>query len=439
MRVIKINLLKFCCLFWILLLSVYGAEEKQSTSTLTNDSITSLVRSIQAEVEELRGLKFIAPVSIRLVNDEEIRQHVQSALEVELASKSEADFNAVARFFGFLRNHINFRQTYLDLFSEQAAGIYDERSRQLLLTRSFMEDDFIARIIIAHELCHALQDQHFNLQSLLQSRRDNDDKFLALMAVIEGDATVLMNDYIVRRFTLKTLMSWAKLFTYDQQAFLTAPYFIQQTLVFPYIQGASFVNRALLSYEQAESRNMLFRFPPQSTEQVLHPEKYFSPGLRDEPTSITLPLLTQFLPDGNWELGMQNNLGELMLRSLFEQNEMREVAGEVVAGWDGDWYHLYRRKQGTDIKYLLIWRAMWDSEKDAQEFVREFFNLQMKLYPEANYKKEANHIVFSCDGLAGKLRWHNSVLDFWISDADASILSVAEEALKKYFVTDKKH
>lgn len=439
MRLSKIKVLKFCCLFLILLSSVFGAAEQQSTSTLTQDSITSLIRSIQAEVEKLRGLKFTAPVSIRIVNDEELRQHVQSALELELALKSEADFNAVARFFGFLKREINFRQTYLDLFSEQAAGIYDERARQLLLTRSFLEDDFIARIIIAHELCHALQDQHFNLQSLLQSRRDNDDKFLAIMAVIEGDATVLMNDYIMRRFTLKTLMSWAKLFTYDQQAFLTAPYFIQQTLVFPYIQGASFVNRALLADEQAESRNTLFSFPPQSTEQVLHPEKYFLPELRDEPTSITLPLLTQFLPDRCWELGMQNNLGELMLRSLFEQNEMREVAGEVAAGWDGDWYHLYRRKQSTDTKYLLTWRAVWDSAKDAQEFVNEFFNLQMKLYPEASFKKELNHIVFSCDEIAAKLRWQNSVVDFWISDADASILSVAEDSFNNYFMANKKH
>ncbi|MCX7767362.1 MAG: hypothetical protein N2246_11720, partial [Candidatus Sumerlaeia bacterium] len=308
---------------------------------------------------------------------------------------------------------INFRQTYLDIFSEQAAGIYDERERQLLLTRSFLEDDFIARIIIAHELCHALQDQHFNLQTLLQSRRDIDDKLLALMAVIEGDATVLMNNYIIRRFTLKSLMSWAKLFTYDQQAFLTAPYFIQQTLVFPYMQGASFVNQALLLDEQPEIRNNLFRFLPQSTEQILHPEKYFSPGLRDDPTSITLPLLTQFLPEGGWELAMQNNLGELMLRSLFEQNEMRLVAGEAVAGWDGDWYQLYRRKQDARVKYLLIWRSVWDSEKDAQEFVSEFFNMQMKLYPQVNHSKENNCISFSYDGLAAKLRWQSSVVDFW--------------------------
>lgn len=373
------------CLLLCAQILFVAAEETAAQSQY--EKLSALVKELQEDVEALRGIPFKSDINARVADAERVDRFLQRALDDDPFLQNEEQFITSLRYFGFIKEDIDLRALYVDLFTEQIGGFFDEKERVLFVTDRFLSGDIVSRSILAHEMCHALQDQYYDLNKMLKERKTNDDALLALMAVVEGDATLLMNDYTQAHMSWKNLFSFMKTLTYDQNAFLSAPYFIQTNLLFPYMQGLLFVTQGALN-GGTEQRNALFRFPPMSTEQIIHPEKYYINDVRDEPTSVTISGISEILGAG-WNLVYQNNVGEFFIRTLFEQNDMKEQASTIAAGWDGDWFHLY---DGNDAS-LLIWRSVWDSPVDAEEFYSAFCRLQKALYPEARLN-EHNDIFF---------------------------------------------
>ncbi|MCD6385598.1 hypothetical protein J7M23_07435 [Candidatus Sumerlaeota bacterium] len=430
-----------CVVIIIVIVSIPFASV-QSSGVLSTERLNIVVRELRSEVESLRGLRFKSPITSQVATDEVIRNYLKEELDEEPVLKKEKEFNLVLQLFGYIHKELDLRKTYSQLLEEEVGGFYDEKKHCLFIAENFSVDDQVARTILVHEMCHALQDQYFNLNQLLEARKNNDDKLLALMAVIEGDATIVMNDYMQRTFSLKTISSWLKTFSYNHRAFLSTPYFIQQSLVFPYVQGLIFVNQAILCGGYSR-RNALFRSPPESTEQIIHPEKYLIPSEFDAPTTITIPEFSSQLGE-KWRLCLENNVGELMVRVLFEQNDMRKNAYKLAEGWDGDWYQLYTcrslpQKADSQMRYLLIWRSVWDSDEDAQEFFRGFCRLQRKLHPDARIHQEKNLLTFSTGLMIAKIKVDDLWVDFFITNAEPIIIQRVEGLIRKSLLHKNKN
>ncbi len=170
------------------------------------------------------------------------------------------------------------------------------------------------QIALVHELAHALADQHFNLEKFIDRANENDDAAMARLAVMEGQATWLMSEYLARRMgmSLKTSPAIAQAMSSQAAAaagqfpvFDKAPLYVRETLLFPYTQGMLFQHAVFEKEDQAAFASV-FRRPPASTQQIFHPEKYFSGGeARQSPSYRTLspPATTGFWPrgpSGNW-------------------------------------------------------------------------------------------------------------------------------------------
>jgi hypothetical protein len=250
-------------------------------------------------------------------------------------------------------------ETMTALLSEQVIGLYDPKTKVLYVVSGASGDQVY--LTIAHELVHALQDQYFNLDSLMQAKDDN-DRTTAGQSAIEGQATFEMFAVVLgsENAIARLPGGWDRVrqMIREQQGsmpvFAAAPVILQETLIFPYLSGAEFSRRFK---EESPGKNMYDRMPV-STEQVMHADRYFV-ETPDAPTDITLPA-----PSIGKSV-YENNLGEFETRILlYEYLNDQSAAVRGAAGWDGDRYQLIDTGRGE----ALVWISVWDTAIDAADF-----------------------------------------------------------------------
>lgn len=344
-----------------ILLGAGSAARAVETTATESATARELVDVIAAKVSEMRRLPLLRPIEFELVNRDQVQAFVLKTMREELPPDHVAETEHMLKLLGAIPQDTDLHQTILDLLTEQAAGIYDRRGRKLLILKHFDLDRPLGKIILAHEICHALQDQHFDMERMPIPDPVNDDLSAAALAALEGDATILMGEYMREAMGGPSVAMAMEMMGVDQKVLNNAPSFLRKQLLFPYLSGMEFHNR-LVWLHGRKARDMALRDLPVSTEQIIHPEKYMGPD-RDPPTSVTLPDLGPRLGDG-WKKTFENVFGEMQIRSLFEVWRMRDVAAEAAAGWDGDSYAVYRNGDG----HHFIWESVWDTEADAAEF-----------------------------------------------------------------------
>lgn len=231
----------------------------------------------------------------------------------------------------------------------------------------------LENILLAHELTHVLQDQHFDLMSLPFEDLQQEDMASAVRALIEGDATLVMIDYILEQQEgnldaaevpgiAESMRNWSNNpLIRSFGLFQRVPRYITENMLFSYLQGFAFVLH-LKKQGYWEAINQSYTDFPVSTEQILHPEKYVEE--RDWPTVIDLPDMTDMLSD--WQLLERNTLGEFNIYLLLDGYLPEEQAFLASAGWDGDRFGLYEHSGNANL--FLAWYTTWDSPQDAQEF-----------------------------------------------------------------------
>src|SRR4051812_45502390 len=249
-----------------------AADEKAQTLERTRTAR----KEIEQQVETLRGLKFLQPVVYDVVSRNEIRSIFAKALAEE---NSEADFINLGRAWtrlGLLPNELPLRQTLLDLLNEQVAAFYNHHEHKLFMFEDASLDKAYDRVLLAHELTHALQDQYFQLASLPIALRDNDDRALAALAVIEGDATAVMTDFMASNVSLRVVFDTATTMMSQQMGQLQkTPRYLRERLVFPYMQGKTFCS-AVIEARGQRGIDECFKHIPSSSTQILHSEKYLA-------------------------------------------------------------------------------------------------------------------------------------------------------------------
>ena len=343
------------------------------TPAALSADLSEAMDAIAAEMEGLRGLEETAPITRALMTRQELAAYLERELDKEYPpAEIEADVRTMAA-FDFMPEGFDLRRVLLDLYSTQILGMYDDEENTFYLI-SKGEFGLLDRITFAHEYTHGLQDEHFQLDTFADEDRWNDDEILARMALVEGDASLAMTEYVLAHVAELTAEDWAALQEGDdeasQQALEAAPPIIRETFEFPYVAGQEFVQ--VLQEKGWPAVDAAFADPPQSTEQILHPDKYFS---RDEPQIVALPPLTDTLGAG-WRLLEADTFGEFQTRLYLAQRLDEATAGLASQGWDGDRYAVYAQ-DGAEV---LVFATAWDSPADRKEFVAAY-----RQYAEGKY------------------------------------------------------
>jgi hypothetical protein len=205
--------------------------------------------------------------------------------------------------------------------------------------------------VLSHELRHALQDQYASIHDLLpDSVGDFDDRRMAVVSLLEGDATLVMERFLLRRLGGagdQDLLGLAM----PTPPVEGAPPVLRDQLVLPYILGRSFA-QALVKSGGWDAVKSAWSHPPESTEQVLHPEKF---AAHESPRPVEPP----YKPSSGRLLN-DGVLGEVLTRTL-----LGEGSDAAAAGWGGDRYQVW----DVSGKTLLVWRSVWDSPADTREFM----------------------------------------------------------------------
>jgi hypothetical protein len=228
--------------------------------------------------------------------------------------------------------------------------------------------------LLAHEFTHALQDQRFDLLKLLTAKPYNFDRSEAAFAVVEGDA---MN---VQHRLEEGEAAWSRLtpddaarieesrFSAYRREFGTLfPPLLTETFIFRYRDGARLVEMARRRGGE-RAVDELFTRSPASSEQVLHPEKYFA---NEPPREVQIDEAR--LASAGWSITTSTPLGELGVRGLLLKSLSRREAERAAAGWGGDRAYLFERDGGDT---LFVWKSVWDRTEDAQEFFRAYNALE---------------------------------------------------------------
>ncbi len=317
-----------------------------------------LVDSLRSPVERAAGLTFRAPPRSALRTRDQVRGYLLAKLDQELPPARMRGLETAYRLFGLLPDTLELRGLLLDLYAEQVAGYYDPDSAMLFGVAGAGHDQL--RLVLAHEMVHALQGQYLPLDSILGATANN-DRLTAAQSVLEGQATLTSIEVLAPGRRVTTTPEFWDMYrdqVREQQSqmpvFAHAPLVVREALIFPYLDGAQF----MYWWETAGPKDTLPYGPrmPVSTEQILHPERY---ARGDRPLALAFP--------SERGVAYEDVLGEneirVLLAVLAGSDEVQTV---VPIGWGGDRFRVYDTPGGP----ALIWYIVWDDARSADRFVR---------------------------------------------------------------------
>src|SRR5215831_5481027 len=329
------------------------------------------------QMSQITGLKLRTPLKKTLRSREEIRAYVLRQMDDDKNPRERYADARAAEAFGLLPKNFDIDPFMVDLMTEQIAGLYDPKSQEFYIADWISMAD--QKIVMSHELTHALEDQYFRIEQWSKAVHDNGDATLARDAVLEGSATAAMVDYMLRDtgYSLKNLPGL------DPSKFMgdlgsspkleQAPPFIKDTLLFPYLSGLTFTAAALKSSGWS-SLPSLFSNPPLSTQQILHPALYKS---GKAPKIVSVPSFDKSLgPD--WQKLEDDTLGEFGWREVLKQFIDAKSAAALAETWEGDHYIVYEHKQSK--KLMLATRLSLSSEEAASRFFGRYSEVLEKKY-----------------------------------------------------------
>ncbi|MFB3854012.1 MAG: hypothetical protein ACE148_09340 [Vicinamibacterales bacterium] len=363
------------------------------------DRLASLAAVVMPEVERLRGWPFKRPVPLVEVSLEEAHSYFDRMIRASMPRGRLEIVTAFLRTAGLIPPGEDLAGSISEILRQQVAGYYDTDTGALcLLNRPGPMPDFIRRTILAHELAHALDDQYAGLDALRQSTASrSEDMAIVVGALVEGSATSLMLHYMTAATKSGTVNAQ------DVAAYLShelerareleqAPRYFHAMFA-SYIIGAAFLARGdLVSvFGQPDNRaigeNFLLAWKslPRSSEQVLHPPKYWDPAERDEPVVADDRTAEKWLAAPGRFIVHSDTLGELLTALFTEPRDFQKDMGKFMSatawtnqgaiGWGGDrFYLLAGGKSPADASRALaglqgVWLTAWDTPRECAEFV----------------------------------------------------------------------
>jgi len=368
-----------------------------TTAAARNAALIAATQEVLKETSDVRQLSIIRPVQSSTQSRAEIERAIMKNLDEEITPADMHAAEVTLKKLGLAPPDFQYRALMVRLLTEQVAGYYEPKTRQFYLADWIDIDG--QKPIMAHELTHALQDQHFNLRRFNHWPKGDSDAELAAHALIEGDATLAMAMYVASNpFRALTFLKSMGAMGITTEELDKAPRALRETLLFPYQEGMNWT-RALFKQGSWSEVSQAFTTLPQSTEQILHADKYFT---HEAPVKVTVPDLTSLLnarsqksqvrgqrparasgvqATASWKKLASDVNGEwgfyLILDEFLKSPAESRAA---AAGWAGDRTAVYESPKG-DVLYVSL--STWDTENDAREFFDAYVKRTELRYPGA--------------------------------------------------------
>lgn len=339
-----------------------GSSTSEQTATPTPDeqTIEEFLAEVDRRMIEIRGIEEPPPVPYRFVDREELKAFIDVQVDDAELIEEIRITESLYKILGLISPETDLYEEYLALLNSQVLGAYDSEAEEFVVLQPGDEFGPLEEFTYAHEFVHRLQDHQFDLEAVSDMAENNDDRSIAITALIEGDATSAQTVYSLRYMDLQALAQLVAESGETIELANNAPYILRRQLEFPYLEGAQFVDRvnALGGYSAVDAA---FANPPDSSEQVLHPDKFIE---REIPDAV-------IIPDGifgeGWTTLDDNVAGEFFLKSwLIGIGASAQNATAAAAGWGGDSYIL-QENSSRDRAFALT--IEWDDPaRDPSEF-----------------------------------------------------------------------
>jgi hypothetical protein len=390
-------------------LSILAAAVASAQTPSAQDSLCAQVPAITRQLTEISGLKLKHPVPCHFISKGEVNQFLKKRIK-EAASPEEIRAEELTlKKFGLVPADYDLAKNTIDLLTEQAAAFYDFDRKKLFITETTPFET--QEPVLAHELSHALADQNFDLARYTRQGRKSDDGSTARLAVMEGQATWLMSEYLARRngTSLKDNREMANMMSAMEDSsggkypvFENAPLYLRETLIFPYTKGMLF-QQAIFERDGQSSFAEVFRKAPVSTQQILHPERYFS-GVQPTDPQLPDPHLSRA-----YKSLIGGSLGELEHGIMLRQYAGRETAEELAPHWRGSGFELREDKKAGRV--VLLYAVEWDSADAAQRYFDAYQELLQKKWKKMDISsRTADSVLGSGDDGRFELRRNGTMV-----------------------------
>lgn len=332
------------------------------------------IKGAFAEASRLRSLKIKSPVKCLVQNKEDVKDYLIKTVKTKIPAERIKGEESMYQLLGLIPVDYDYLNGLIELYTSQLGGYYDP-SRKFYAMASWMPE-LIQYPIAVHELTHALQDQHFKLERLVDDYSLSSDTQLSYSALFEGDAMIVMLNHTMESSGKPLLQQQKDISSIIFQNVIGASFALGATkspdalelvMLFPYSGGMNFVH-TLLREGGYDLVNNAFKRLPATTEEILHPQKYLSNKKDYEvikhPTSVPMQ---NILATKNSKIVYSDTMGEFLISTLLASMIGPAQGTKAAAGWGGDRAFLYRLAKGD---LVLHWETLWDTSEDAREFLQ---------------------------------------------------------------------
>lgn len=348
-----------------------------SASPTASPNLAAIYAGIEQQVEQLRGLTTARPFNPTILSTAELRTKM---LQDVTSSESAADLarqQLLYQGLGLLPAGANLQQLQVDLLSGQVAGFYDPATKQLYVVSKTGSLGPAEKVTFAHEFDHALQDQAFGLAGFGTDTIGQGDRSIARLALVEGDATLLMAQWARIGLSLTDLLALS-VQANDPTAIAqlkAMPAILRESELFPYVDGLAFVSR-LYAQGGWQAVDQVWRHPPDSSSQILHPALY---AAHVEPVAVKIPSGVPAALGSGWQVTLTDTMGEFALRLWLNPSAVNEMAGltggdsgaagpasgDGATDWAGDRIELC---QGPGGSWAIVLATSWRTGAAATRF-----------------------------------------------------------------------
>lgn len=341
------------------------------------------LQDLKKAVVEIGKLEFLTDIPVVYVDKSKLKKYIEALVDEEYPEERSQKEAVFLQLMGFSDRRLNLKATRKRILVNNARGMYNEKTKEILATSDYRTVDMMKAMILVHEMRHAVQDAHYDLKEILGpgDLSDYDDRKLARLSAVEGDAAFLSVQFsgfnaglLSSTFDSDPLISFSPIGNTAQ--LYKSPEIVKQQLIMPYIYGLRFVS-TVFQKKKWKGLHRVLSSPPDSTEQVIHPDKFLN---REVPDEVTINYKPEKYPV--FHTGV---IGEHYLNVLLMDKKQSGYV-DYAAGWGGDTFVIY----GNAASYFMIWKSVWDKEKycsiyyyDFKRFIERRFSINFK---EGNLK-----------------------------------------------------
>jgi hypothetical protein len=345
--------------------SIVVEQSRSGGAALTFDMLAR-------RTSELRGLAPRGEVERTILTPDQFRARLIDELNDEKTLESIENSRRLMVLLGLLPPELDLYALEVEFRTGVVLGQYDPETKQLYVITGSDTLGPLEQVTLAHEYTHALQDQNYDIRSLMPKNSENSDHDLAVSALLEGDALIteeLFQEHVLTRAEREEKRRQERAMG-SSLSLDRLPLVIREETYFPYVEGPRFIIQVLgadvlrqalqtgRGYGEAIAR--IYANPPLSSAQIIHPEKYLA-GVR--PIDVQFPDLAAALGDG-WKQLRKDLLGEIDHRILIQQYLSRDLADRAASGWAGDAFAVL----GNGNRTAVVVSSRWDNPAEADEW-----------------------------------------------------------------------